>query len=203
MDRAWADYEDSKEASMQPQSILGLYREIRQASHGGTTVIDALQRRRLIEIVNYARQHSPYYAGLYQSLSAFDGDLSSLPIVNKRLLMSCFNDWVTDPEVTRERIDAFIADPALAGHKFLGKYMVFTTSGSSGYPAILVQPPQAMAVFNALAIARSAGPMLRPDVLWKMLKGGFKAAAIFVTGGHFGGNVMMRRRIMDRPIPPV
>ncbi len=185
---------------MQPHSMLGLYRELRQASHGGTIVIENLQRRRLIEMVNHARQHSRFYADLYQGLPAFDGDLSSLPTVSKRMLMPRFDDWVTDPEVTRDRVDAFIADPELAGHKFLDKHMVFTTSGSSGYPAILVQPPEALAVFNALAIARSAGPMLRPDVLWKMLKGGFKAAAIFVTGGHFGGNVMMRRRIMDRPI---
>jgi phenylacetate-coenzyme A ligase PaaK-like adenylate-forming protein len=200
LNKACADCKGSKEAAMWPQSMLGLYRELRQASRGGPTVIETLQRRRLIEMVNYAREHSRFYADLYQDLPAFDGDLSSLPIVSKRLLMSRFNDWVTDPEITREKIDAFIADPELAGHKFLGKYMVFTTSGSSGYPAILVQPPEAMAVFNALAIARSAGPMLRPDVLWKMLKGGFKAAAIFVTGGHFGGNVMMHRRIMDRPV---
>ena len=65
-------------------------------------------------------------------------EIGQLPVVTKAELMSHFNDWVTDPSVTRAQIDAFLADPGNVGRDFLGRYVVCTTSGATGIPAILL-----------------------------------------------------------------
>jgi hypothetical protein len=43
---------------------------------------------------------------------------------------------VSDREVTLEKVRAFISKLELVGEKFLGKYLVATTSGTTGTPGI-------------------------------------------------------------------
>ncbi len=185
---------------MATQSMVSLMWDLGQAIRDGRSGIEARQRQRLARMVGYARSHSRLYQELYRTLPDFNGDLSMLPTVTKRQLMARFDDWVTDSVITRTALDAFIADPALIGHKFNNRYLVFTTSGSTGHPAIILQPPEALAVFTGLSIARSAWPIWRLSIVSKLIKGGFKAAALVVTTGHFGGIAMMRNRILARPM---
>jgi hypothetical protein len=60
--------------------------------------------------------------------------LGLLPPVTKTALMQRFHDWVADPAFTRDAVEAFVAEPGTIGSDFLGRYVVFTTSGppSSG-----------------------------------------------------------------------
>lgn len=46
--------------------------------------------------------------------------------------MTRFNDCVTDREVTIERARPFVENPDLFGKQFLTKYLVITTSGTTG-----------------------------------------------------------------------
>ena len=41
--------------------------------------------------------------------------------------MAHFDDWVTDPAVTRAGVDAFVADKTLVGQPYLGRYFLCTT----------------------------------------------------------------------------
>jgi hypothetical protein len=75
--------------------------------------------------------------------------------VTKAELMRHFDDWVTDPAVTKQQVEAFIADPALIGHDYLDRYVVCTTSGSTGIRAILVHDHGALVVYNVLGYIRS------------------------------------------------
>ena len=59
-----------------------------------------------------------------------------LPSPNQEL-MAHFNEWVTDPAVTIESVKEFVSDMSLIGQLYLGRYMVSTTSGSTGVPGIL------------------------------------------------------------------
>ena len=52
--------------------------------------------------------------------------------------MSHFDDWVTDPAVTRAQVQEFLADPHNVGRDFQDRYVVCTTSGATGIPAILL-----------------------------------------------------------------
>lgn len=43
----------------------------------------------------------------------------------------------TDPSMTRAGVEDFVANLDNLGRDFLGRYVVFTTSGSTGVPALL------------------------------------------------------------------
>ena len=66
--------------------------------------------------------------------------------------------------MTRVQIEAFLADPGNVGRDFLGRYVVCTTSGATGIPAILLHDHTALVVYNVLGYARSLPALLlSPD----------------------------------------
>lgn len=114
---------------------LGLVLDARRAYRGGPSAIAERQRARLAALVDYARTRSPFYRQLYAGLPERVDDPSLLPVTDKAALMDRFDDWVTDPGVTRDQVQAFVADPALIGQPLLGahaSYAVATTSGTTG-----------------------------------------------------------------------
>ena len=121
-------------------------------------------------------------------------------MVTKPELMSHFDDWVTDPAVTKTDVEAFLADPGNIGHDFLERYVVCTTSGATGVPAILLHDHSALVIYNLLGYIRSL-PMAfsSPRHVWALVRGRARLAAVFVTDGHFLGNTMMVRRIRKLP----
>lgn len=169
---------------------------------GGAEAVTVRQASRLQALVAHARAHSPYYAEHYRGVPGGPvslADLPSLPAVCKPELMAHFDEWVTDPRLTRSSVSAFVADPANMGRDMLGEYVVFTTSGSTAEPALLVQDRRAMAVMFGLTYARSAG-VLPPGLLLRVLGRGARQAAVFATGGHFVSTVMFERRLREHPV---
>jgi phenylacetate-coenzyme A ligase PaaK-like adenylate-forming protein len=109
--------------------------------------------------------------------------------------MDHFDEWVTDPTITKDDAEAFLSNPALIGHDYHDRYVLCTTSGSTGIPAILVHDHGALAVYNVLGYNRSL-PVFLSSLrnIGALLRGKARLAAIFVTGGHFLGNTMSARR---------
>lgn len=66
--------------------------------------------------------------------------------------MARFDDWATDREVTTEKARAFVDNPDRIGEPFLGKYLVATTSGTTGMRGIFVMDERSLAVTQALAL---------------------------------------------------
>jgi phenylacetate-CoA ligase len=133
-----------------------------RATRGGLTGIPARQAARLEALVRHARQASRFYAEHYRAVPP--GPIGpeafySLPPVTKPELMARFDDWVTDPRVTRAGVERFVADLDNLGRDFLDRYVVFTTSGSTGVPALLVQDRRAVAVMTGLAYVRALGAL--------------------------------------------
>ncbi len=158
------------------------------------------QHERLHELVAYARTHSRYYAQVYRDVPEQVTTITQLPVVTKAEMMDHFDEWVTDSSITRHDVDAFIANPELIGHDYLDRYVVCTTSGSTGIPAILVHDHGALAVYNVLGYIRSL-PVFLSSLrnIGALIKGKSRLAAIFVTGGHFLGNTMSARRRKKMP----
>jgi phenylacetate-CoA ligase len=154
------------------------------------------QCQRLAELVAHARSRSPYYRRLYSDLPA--GDVvtpQALPTTSKRDLMASFDDWSTDREITLERARAFVADPELAGTRFLGKYTVVATSGTTGTPAIFVKDAADLAVNFALSLRMMRSWLTAAD-LGRIVRRGGRVAIVAATGGHFlvaAGTAAMRR----------
>ena len=140
----------------------------------------------------------PFYAELYRGLPGGNPVLERLPTVTKPQLMDRFDDWVTDPAVTRAAVEEFVAELDNIGVDFLGRYVVFTTSGSTGVPTLLVQDRRAVAVMTGLAYVRTGG-LLTPRLVARLLLRGGRQAAVFATGGHFLAITMFERR--QRALP--
>lgn len=168
------------------------------AKRAGLPTILERQQERLQGLVAFARKHSCYYAEKYRPLPALIDDVRQLPVVSKPELMANFEGWVTDPAIRRADVEAFIADKSRIGDSFLDRYLVFTTSGSSGAPAILLQDPPAQAVMTGLTYVRGLG-MVSPREYWQVFQKGGRQVALFATGGHFLGVTMVERRRRAKP----
>jgi len=108
-----------------PADALDAWRTIR----AGRRAIAARQQRRLADLLAHARGALRFCAEHYRGLPAGRLALGVLPPVTKTALMQRFDDWVVDPAFTRDAVEAFVADPGTIGSDFLGRYVVFATSG--------------------------------------------------------------------------
>lgn len=182
-----------------PWSFLSVAQDAWRATRGGPRAIAARQQARLADLVAMARACSPYYRHLYRHLPPYITDVHQLPPVTKPDLMAHFDDWVTDPAVTRAGVESFIADRSLIGQLYLGRYLVWTTSGTTGVPAILVHDLGAWTVYNALSYVRAFLRWIGLRDLGRIVRGGARSAGLIVTGGHYGGIVMAERARRERP----
>ena len=113
-----------------------------------------LQQNRLQELVRYVKANSPFFSELYGEL----GDeikLSDLPPTNKQQLMQNFDKWFTDTSITKEKVDCFMSDLSNVGKKLDGKYLVYTTSGSTGNPCVVLYDETTINVSSAIGVLRS------------------------------------------------
>lgn len=148
-------------------------------------MITKSQMEKLKELVNYARIHSEFYHKLYKEVPENIAYIDQLPTTNKSVLMSNFNDWVTDKKIKLDIINKFIADPSLIGKMFLGKYHVAITSGTTGKSGIFVTSPQETKL-SAKINKKSKFAWLGPFGIIKLLMRGIRIAAITATGEHYG-----------------
>ena len=80
---------------------LAIMIDLVRAKRGGVQGLARRRDARLAALVAYARTSSPFYRALYRGLPAEDVPLRDLPPVTKPQLMAHFDDWVTDPAITR------------------------------------------------------------------------------------------------------
>lgn len=171
-----------------PRLLLDNHR----AKKGGPVALAKRQRRRLTEMVAFARAHSPYYRDLYRDLPERVEDATLLPVTNKQELMGRFDQWLTDRRVTLGDARAFVNDPARIGERFLGQYTLVTTSGTTGTRGIFLLDDRSLAVTTALAVRMLAACLDGRDLV-RILRGGGRMAMVIATGGHFASIVAATR----------
>ena len=136
--------------------------------------------------------NSPFYRELYGRLPDDVVEVTQLPPTDKKTLMSRFDDWVTDPNVTFEKARAFADDPMLIGARFLGKYTVAVTSGTTGTRGVFIMDDRSLKVTNALAILMMKEWLSVRDVA-RIALGGARLSMICATNGHFAEIVAATR----------
>ncbi|MDR6539123.1 phenylacetate--CoA ligase family protein [Variovorax soli] len=166
--------------------------DVALAAHAGADALAARRARRLAELLASAGQDSPLYRRLLKGRNPASLRLEDLPVMRKTELVQRFDEWVADPRLRLDALRRFVADKDLIAQPFLGRYVVWESSGSSGEPGIFVQDPAAMAVYDALEALRR--PLLRP--LRRLLDPwciGERIAFVGATGGHFASTVSIER----------
>lgn len=156
------------------------------------------QQARLARLLDVAAARSPLYRQLLGHTAAPAERWTRLPTMTKAELMARFDQWVTDPALRIDGVRQFIADTSRVGQPYLGRYTVWTSSGSSGQPGVFVQDAKAMAVYDALEACR--GPWLahcaRHGRAWWL---GERTAFVGALDGHFASVVVHHR--MRRTYP--
>jgi phenylacetate-CoA ligase len=175
-----------------PEGLFSLILDTRRAMRGGKAAIAERQRKRLAEMVEFARAHSRVYRELYQGLPDRIEDPAVLPVTNKKMSMARFDDWVTDPAVKIAEVRSFVEDPERIGDPFLGKYTIATTSGTTGNRGIFLLDARTFAVTGAIALRLLSTWLSFWDVLKIIFRGG-RMAIVMAGGGHFASAVAAAR----------
>lgn len=175
------------------------YTDVAATSRATASAWQEHQTLRLEELLRHAALHSRFYrerlnaAGPGQTAHA---TLQRLRPVKKRELMQRFTDWVTDPALTLPALHTFVRERGNRGDAFLGRYLVWESSGSSGEPALFVQDERALAVADALEAARGPIALAASNAWfdgWLSGAGVERIALVAATDGHFASVVAFER----------
>ena len=154
-----------------------------------------LRSRRLQALVAHARVNSPYYQKLYANVPE-EFALEELPSTDKRQLMAHWNEWICDRDLTLQEVEAFMEDKNNIGRKLKKKYLVFTTSGSTGNPLVALYDTTANNIMGGISACRSYA---RKEDLRAFMKRGGKSIGVFADGGFYLGNSSIRSRLRTMP----
>jgi phenylacetate-coenzyme A ligase PaaK-like adenylate-forming protein len=114
----------------------------------------AYQEAELRSLVRHTWRRSSFYREYYSDHGLKETDLGDitvrdLPFTDKELLMEHFDRVVTDSRLRKKSLQAFITTPMDRQMKYLGRYVVIHTSGSSGNIGIFVHDMMSWAMYQA------------------------------------------------------
>jgi phenylacetate-CoA ligase len=139
------------------------------------------QQRRLQALLASALAGSPLYARRARGAQT----LTDFAPIGKSELMAGFDEWATDRRITRAAARQRLAQDGDVAQAWLGRYLLWTSSGTSGEPGLFVQDTAALAAFDAIDAQRLRGPAALP------LRG--PTAYVGAVSGAYAGHVYMQR----------
>ena len=174
--------------------------DVAAAQRGTPQGIAQRQQTRLAALLEATLRGSSLYRSLWPAGTTARTPLPQLPPVQRKQLMADFAGWVTDPQLELSALRQFTADPTRIAQPWLGRYMVWESSGTSGQPGVFVQDLQAMAVNDALeALRRSPPPKPLLSSWFDPMGLGERTAFIGAIDGHFASTVSVRRLCAINP----
>ena len=191
---------DLLSASFNWPGVITRATEILWTRSAGPEAIAAARTRRFTELARFARVRSPFYRAVYRSLPQRDLSLHEVPVVTKSDLMVHFDDWATDRTVTREAVHEFVSDKRRIGERFLDRFLVFKTSGSTGEPGIFVQDDSALSCYDALLAVQVYTANAANTYLWSKLAQGGRAALVTAIDDHFASIASWQRACRAMPL---
>ncbi len=153
--------------------------------------IAELQNRKLRKMLRYAYQHSVYYRNSFEQAGIREKDLDVMPLsgfpsINKEMFLSHFDELVTVPGLTQDKIRLFDEKEPVDRKPYLGKYHVVHSSGSTGKPGYFIYDEAAwrdmlLGIIRAALWDMSMGNIVK--LLWK------RPGIVYIaaTDGRYGG----------------
>ena len=179
-----------------------------RAAQGPRAAEPTLVAQRCQSLLHHAHARSAFYRH-HHGVSDRAGPRAwaDLPPVTKPMLMQAFDDWVTDPAVTLQGVQAFIADPGRIGQDFLRRYAVWTSSGTSGEPGIFLHDSGALAVYSTLLESRM-DRRFATQRWWSLAATGAmgpwglrpRSALVAALDGHYAGVSFWSRQCRFNPV---
>jgi phenylacetate-coenzyme A ligase PaaK-like adenylate-forming protein len=166
------------------QEAVGcLWRE-RRAS---LETIRKVRDRRLAAIVAHAKTSTPLWKDRLAGIDPAHGvSLARIHPITKDEVMSRFVDSITVPGLTLTELEDFTRDKKGIGRLYQGRYMVATTSGTTGRVGFFVTDAHAWARLNGALFARILRHRLIPSEILRFSFGRrYRMAMTIATEGHF------------------
>ncbi|SEQ79189.1 phenylacetate--CoA ligase family protein [Giesbergeria anulus] len=182
-----------------PLRLSSISMDVMAVNRGTPQGIVQRQQARLAQLLEATLRGSRLYRSLWPAGTTANTPLEQLPMVTRGQLMANFDHWVTDPQINLEALRQFTADPTRIAQPWLGRYMVWESSGTSGEPGIFVQDVATMAVYDALEALRRCAT--RPLARWLDPLGlTERIAFVGATGGHFASYASVQRLRAINPV---
>src|SRR5262245_35756611 len=123
---------------------LAKMREFSRVARMTRAEFEELKLAKFRRLVRHARERSPYYARIVDE-RGIDVDKcvpADFPVLTKSILMKNFDEICTVRGITKAGIAEFLTRSKDPAERFLGKYRVIHTSGSSGEVGYFVYSPE-------------------------------------------------------------
>lgn len=137
----------------------------------------AHQRRRLRELVRFARARSPYYARALGG--GDDAPLAALPVLTREALRDRWDELVTDRALRLDDLRRFLDGAPGPAALHAGRYQVMSTSGTTGVGTVFCYDPrewrEVIASSARLTGWRGIGPSRRARTAIVVQQGGAAA----------------------------
>ena len=161
-----------------------------------------IQMKRLRSLLIHAQKNSPFYGRHFKNAgvdmldaATFKSDVSSvlrrIPFLTRKEMLSGFDDWFTDRRVTEAGVSAFTGDLGNIGKKFLNKYMVCKTSGTTGAPLAVLYDEHFLGIYEGLF---ASPKFTRKEDYAPFLRGQFRTATVAINDGFHVGNGFTHRK---------
>lgn len=115
--------------------LLSKRKQLRMQEHWTRQQLEAYQEKALSSLREYAYAHSPFYRQFHKGL--YEAPLQELPVLTKAMVMEHFDDLVTDRAIRLKDVKEFVANRH-GDERFLDRYLVNATAGSSGRPGLFL-----------------------------------------------------------------
>jgi phenylacetate-CoA ligase len=169
--------------------------------------LEAAQLKKFRKLVAFAQEKSPYYRNLITRLEI---DVKTclptdFPVLTKKEVMEHFDEIVTDPAVTRQKIADFLAESSDPEELFEGRLHVLHTSGTSGTVGYFVFSHEAWIKGCCHVIRVSPLRWRHRTAFVAATRGHFAGASLMLTGNHGTNNLFFDVRTFDvgQPMPQI
>lgn len=170
--------------------LIDLYRLKRQAGMSKNKM-QKLQEKKLRKLLHYAWNYSSYYSKSFQAAGITAEQLDTLPLsafptIDKKILLTRFQELITVPGVTQEGLREFDGQESSNRKPYLDKYHVIHSSGSTGKPGYFIYDGQAWRSMLLGIIRAALWDMNMLQILGLLAKRP-NIAYLAATDGRFGG----------------
>lgn len=131
--------------------LLSVLRELRSHETWSREQLAVYQAQELKRLREFAYERSPFYQQFHKGLTT--RSLQELPVLTKAVMMEHFNEIVTNQDIRLEEVREF-SENNPEGKRFLDRFWVNATSGSSGHPGFFLFD-QAEWIYVLASFARS------------------------------------------------
>lgn len=153
--------------------------------------IRKLQEKKLRRLLWYAYKNSSYYHTAFEqngitAQNLENMPLSAFPVINKKMLLTHFDELVTSPDLSQKEIRNFDAQNKADRSAYKGKYHVVHSSGSTGKPGYFVYDDNAWHSMLCGIIRAALWDLSMPQILRLLVKRP-RIVYIAATDGRYGG----------------